>query len=87
MGYSVFLHPDVIKYLDSLQSKERERCYNSLRSLEDDPYTPRSNCDIRKIIGRGKAVYRLRVSDHRFLYVIKDNEVFVKEGFRRGRGY
>ena len=76
-----------MKYLDSLQPKERKRCYGSLKLLEKDPYTSRSNCDIKKIRGREKVAYRLRVGDYRFLYIIKGKEVFVKKGFMRGRGY
>jgi len=87
MTYLVLLHPDVIKYLDSLQSKENERCYNSLRCLEEDPFTSRPNCDIKKIKGKRKAIYRLRVGNHRFRYIIQGKEVLVREGFPRGRGY
>lgn len=87
MSYSVFLHPDVIKYLDFLEDRERRRCYDSLKRLEEDPYAPHSGCDIKKLVGKKKTAYRLRIEDHRFLYVIKNKEVFVEEAFRRGRGY
>ena len=76
-----------MKYLDSLQSKKRKSCYASLKLLEKDPYASRPNCDIKKIRGREKVAYRLRVGDCRFLYVVKGKEVFVKKGFTRGKGY
>jgi len=87
MNYSVFLHPDVIKYLDFLEDRERRGCYDSLKRSEEDPYTHRSGCDIKKLVGKKKTAYRLRIGDHRFLYVIKNKEVFVEEAFRRGGGY
>lgn len=86
MSYSVFLHPDVEKYLDSLSQSERKRCYISLKKLVEDPYKTRSGCDIKKMMGT-KPYYRLRVGNSRFLYVISGNEVLVEEAFKRGRGY
>ncbi|MFQ6127385.1 MAG: type II toxin-antitoxin system RelE/ParE family toxin [Thermoplasmata archaeon] len=86
MSYSVFLHPDVEKYLDSLPKGERKRCYESLKRLSDDPYKTRSGCDIKKMRGK-KPFYRLRLGNNRFLYVIKDDQVLVEEAFRRRRGY
>lgn len=86
MTYSVFLHPDVEEYLDSLSQNEREMCYLILKKLVDEPLKNRSGCDIKKMSGK-KLYYRLRVGDHRFLYVINGNEVLVEEAFKRGRGY
>jgi len=86
MSYSVFLHPDVEKYLDSLSEGEKKRCYNALKKLSEDPYKSRSGCDIKKMTGR-EPFYRLRVGDHRFLYVIKKQEVLVEEAFKREKGY
>ena len=86
MRYSVFLHPDVEKYLDSLSQRERKRCYKGLKKLAEDPHRARSGCDIQKMRGK-KTFYRLRVGNNRLLYVVKDNEVLVEEAFRRGREY
>jgi mRNA-degrading endonuclease RelE of RelBE toxin-antitoxin system len=87
MKHTVLLHPDAVKYLDSLTEKERARCYGGLKCLEEDPYTPRPKCDVRKLRGERKTAYRLRVGDHRFTYVVKEDHVYVEEAFRRGRGY
>jgi len=86
MSYSVLLHPDIEKYLDSLSQKEKERCYIGLKKLVEDPYKPRSGCDIKKMRGK-KLYYRLRVGSSRFLYIISGDEVLVEEAFKRGRGY
>ena len=86
MNFSVQLHPDVIKYLDSLSGKERKRCYVSLKKLSEDPYRSRSGCDIKKISGK-EEFYRLRVGGHRFLYVVQENEVLIEEAFKREKDY
>jgi len=86
MSHSVFLHPDVERYLDSLAQSERERCYLSLKRLTKDPYKSRSGCHVKKM-GGSKSYYRLRVGNNRFLYVIEGSEVFVEEAFKRGKGY
>lgn len=87
MSYKVSLHPDVVKYLDSLQMNERKKCYNSLKCLKEDPYHKRSSCDIKKLEGKDAAIYRLRTGRHRFLHIIKGQEVLIEEGFIRGKGY
>jgi len=86
MSHSVFLHPDVEGYLDSLSQSERKRCYTSLKKLADDPSKTSSGCDIKKMRGK-KQYYRLRVGNNRFLYVIIGNEVLVEEAFKRGKEY
>ena len=86
MNYAVLLHPNVVKYVDQLSEDERKRCYIGLKKLPNDPYNPRPGCDIKKMSGK-KDFYRLRVGSHRFLYVIKENEVLVEEGFKRERDY
>jgi mRNA-degrading endonuclease RelE of RelBE toxin-antitoxin system len=86
MTFSVELHPDVVKYMDSISQKERKRCFFGLKELEEDPIHPRSGCDIKKMSG-SKDYYRLRVGDHRFLYVIIKEKVMVEEAFLRGKGY
>ncbi len=86
MSYSVFLHPDVERYMDSLSERERKRCYQSLKRLPEDPFKPRSGCDIRKMAGK-KPFYRLRVGNHRFVYVVKEREILVEEAFKREKEY
>lgn len=83
----VRLHPDVRKYLDKLEESDTERCENSLKKLADEPYQSRPKCDIKKLKGKDKEIYRLRIGDHRFEYFIEDNKTWIVEAFRRGRGY
>jgi len=85
--FSVLLHPDVVKFLDRLPEEDRKRCVNALRMLKEDPFKSRPGADIKKLKGRDKTLYRLRVGDYRFEYFVEGNTVYVVEAFRRGRGY
>jgi len=83
MSRKVLLHLDVIKYLDSLEEKERARCYASLKRLEEDPVTS----DIKKLHGKRGPIYRLRAGEHRLIYLLSGQEALVQDAFRRGGGY
>lgn len=83
----VRLHPDVRDFLDELQDSDTERCEDSLKMLGEDPYRSRPKCDIKKLKGKDKEMYRLRVGDHRFEYFVEEDVIWVVEAFRRGRGY
>ena len=85
--FSVLIHPDVAKFLDKLSEEDRKRCVEALKRLKDDPFTPRPGADIKKLKGRDKTMYRLRVGDFRFEYFIEGNTVYIVEAFKRGRGY
>ncbi|MFB6209709.1 MAG: type II toxin-antitoxin system RelE/ParE family toxin [Candidatus Nanohaloarchaea archaeon] len=81
----VRLHPDVRQYLDELQASDTERCEESLEKLGEDTYRSGPRCDIKKLKGKDREMYRLRVGDHRFEYFIDDDKVWIVEAFRRGR--
>ncbi len=85
--FSVLIHPDVAKFLDKLSKEDRRRCVEALRRLKEDPFTPRPGADIKKLKGRDKTMYRLRVGDFRFEYFVEGNTVYVVEAFRRSKGY
>lgn len=83
----VRLHPDVKSYLDDLEDSDQDRCEDSLKEVGDEPFRSRPKCDIKKLKGRDKTMYRLRVGDHRFEYFVEEDKVWIVEAFRRGRGY
>ena len=82
----VVIHPRVQKYLENHED-EKERLIDHLKKLGDDPYTPRSGADIKKLKGKEHEMYRLRVGEHRFEYFIDEGKVWIDEAFKRGRGY
>ena len=89
MAYRVMVHPDARKALDGLPRDRRTKVLAALHRLAEDPITPRPMVDIRRIKGPAgrRDVYRLRVGDHRVLYDVEKDTIWVTEIFRRGRGY
>lgn len=83
----VRLHPEVKSYLDELEEGDMERCKDSLRMLEYDPFRSRPKCDLKKLRGRKRKIYRLRVGNHRFEYFVEDETIWIVDAFRRERGY
>jgi mRNA-degrading endonuclease RelE of RelBE toxin-antitoxin system len=76
MTYQVWLQPDEVRL-----------CKDSLFKLREDPFRRRSGCDIKKLEGYRKKLYRLRVGKHRFEYFVKEKDVVVYQAFHRERGY
>ncbi|MBI4174655.1 MAG: type II toxin-antitoxin system RelE/ParE family toxin [Candidatus Aenigmarchaeota archaeon] len=87
MAYEVRLHPRVQEFLDSLSEKERNRCVLILENLKDGPFKSRSGADIKKLKGKLRDLFRLRVGEYRFEYFFEENIVWVTKSFRRGHGY
>ena len=81
----VRVHPKVKNYLD--ECGEKQRLKEGLARLGEDPFTSRSGLDIKKLKGKTHDVYRLRIGEHRFVYFVDDEIVWVQNAFRRERGY
>lgn len=90
MSYRVLLHPRRAKrVLEDLDEGTRARIKEALRRLEEDPFTRRSGADIKRIStdDAGHPVHRLRVGDHRCVYVVVEGEIRVTKIFHRSEGY
>jgi mRNA interferase RelE/StbE len=87
--YEVRLHRGVVKFLDRLEPRLRERIKSALKRLGEDPYQSRSGVDVARLGGtKGRQdLYRLRVGDYRVIYAIEGSVVYVTELFHRGKGY
>ena len=89
MHYEVKLHRGVVKFLERLEPKVRDRIESALRRLGENPYEPRSGVDVARLAGtKGRQdLYRLRVGDYRGIYAIEGRVVYVTDLFHRGEGY
>jgi mRNA interferase RelE/StbE len=83
----VLVSRPALAQLDELPSKERRRVVRGLEALGEDPFTPRSGCDIKKLEVGTPPKYRLRVGEWRAVYVVEPAEVRAISIFRRGQGY
>ena len=84
----MLLSDEALAFLQSLETRRRDRVLDHLKALETDPFRARPRADIKNC-GRhdGQTFYRLRVGDLRVVYVVEGRQVKVTEIFRRGRGY
>ncbi|MFI5450011.1 MAG: type II toxin-antitoxin system RelE/ParE family toxin [Candidatus Bathyarchaeia archaeon] len=89
MLYEVKLHRSVVKSLESIEPKFRERIKSALRRLGENPYEPRSGVDLARLAGtKGRQdLYRLRIGDYRAIYAIEGKVIYVTDLFHRGKGY
>ena len=57
------------------------------RETERGSFYIQKRLDIKKLKGKTHDVYRLRIGEHRFVYFVDDEIVWVQNAFRRERGY
>jgi mRNA-degrading endonuclease RelE of RelBE toxin-antitoxin system len=70
-----------------LESSIQDRIKKALALLKDDPFTPRPKADIKKLKGPRRDYFRLRIGDHRAIYVIEEKRVFVAKILPRSKAY
>lgn len=76
------------RHFRRLPDDVQRRIKRGLHALENDPLTPRSGADIKRLSGSDPPKLRLRVGDYRILYQVeKGGAVFILYVFGRGRGY
>jgi len=81
MGYSLFFHKKVKKFISELDYSQKDRVKEKLVYFAQNPYVG----DIKKVKGK-KDVFRLRIGDFRILYILDDKErslYIVKIDFRK----
>jgi mRNA-degrading endonuclease RelE of RelBE toxin-antitoxin system len=83
IAFKVRISPQVGKYLKSLDKRDAREIKDHINELKDDPFTPRSQCDIIKEKGKRPPLYRLRVGRHRAEYFIEGDTVFISKMFPR----
>lgn len=79
---------DAQKYLDNLDNKQVRNIKKHLKELEDDPFKPRSGCDLDIIAGSGTPLmYRQRIGKYRAEYFVDEEEctVYITDIFLKRR--
>jgi mRNA-degrading endonuclease RelE of RelBE toxin-antitoxin system len=78
MSFQVLLSPDAQKYLDTLDEKRARNIKKHLKELQNDPYKPRSGCDIDIIAASGyPPMRRQRIGKYRAEYFVGEEECTV----------
>ncbi len=82
MSYTVYLHPNVVKFLRKLPESDVQRIRAKLTELIN-PYS------VRAVKLKGNEAFRIRVGGYRILYTVDDDRkvVVVFKVDRRDRVY
>jgi len=89
MGFTVEVHPRVVKAMKSLPPAHYERIHTLLKVLREEP-VPAGIYDVKKLKGTGDlALYRVRAGEYRLIYAVdwKRDLVRVLRLESRGRAY
>lgn len=84
MTFPVLLSESAVRRLKKLPAKTRAQITGGLRVLEEDPFHPRANADIRVVEGTNPQKFWLRMGDGRAVFAILNGTVRVIEIFVRG---
>ena len=68
------LRKDLIRIARAGRKDIVRKAADMLERLQDDPYTPRSGMDIRRLGGFAEPVFRIRIGEYRLVYVIDEKE-------------
>lgn len=85
--HRVLISETAVRQLRDLPDADRERIKGALAQLADDPFRPRPGVDIKRLRGPGREYHRLRVGDHRAIYVVEGDRVLVAKVVRRSKAY
>jgi mRNA-degrading endonuclease RelE of RelBE toxin-antitoxin system len=83
VSFKIAISSQAQKYMKSLNKDEARVIKSHINELRQDPYTPRSQCDIIKERGKRPPLYRLRIGRHRAEYFIEGSTVFISKMFPR----
>ena len=83
VSFNIAISPQAQKYMKSLSKDEARVIKIHVNELKQDPYTPRSQCDVIKVKGKRPPLYRLRIGRHRVEYFIEGDTVYISKMFQR----
>lgn len=84
--FEVRLHNRVVTFLKELEKGRARKMRKAIDKVAENPFVHRAGCDIKKLSGK-RNVYRLRVGDYRFIYVVDRHVILLIEAFQREKGY
>ena len=85
--FEIFVSTTASKELNKPESKIKERIKRKVREISADPYNLKGLLDIKKLAGKKRTYYRLRVGDYRIIYFLEDNMVKVVRVATRSDAY
>ena len=86
-NYEVLLSRTARRQMADLPPEIQERVKEKLKELKNSPYKAGPKMDIKKLKGPKRFYYRIRIGDHRTIYVIDGNRVLVAKILPRDKAY
>jgi len=83
VAFKIAISLQAQKYMKSLDRPDARKIKAHINELRQDPYTPRSQCDILKEKGKRPPLYRMRVGKHRVEFFIEEDTIFISRMFQR----
>ena len=73
------------KFLRKLDSSTWKRIINKIEGLKEDPFP----ADVKRVVGRKEKTFRVRVGDHRILFLVffDKNLLFISKIEKRSKVY
>ena len=87
MGYRVLVSKTFQQKFYQTQKIFQNKIRNALKELQNDPYSPRPNCDIKPLKDTKPKKHRLRVSNYRIIYIVEQKKIKVIDLIKREIGY
>lgn len=87
MNYKVYVSRTFQKKYNLLQKRIQNLIKKTLKELQKDPFTSRSNCDIKLLKDTKPKKHRLRVSNYRVIYLVETKDIKVIDLIKREAGY
>ena|GEM_PF-683342 len=86
--WNILISESARKDFYNLDKSIQNRIKKSFLWLKENPFASRSGADIKRIQGsREPYFYRLRVGNHRIIYMVEEMEVKVTRIMLRKKGY
>ena len=85
--YEVLLSETACRQLRGLPVDVADRIKVALMELAKDPYRPRPKVDIKRLKGPKRDYFRLRIGDHRAIFVVDGRRVMVAKVLPRSKAY
>jgi mRNA-degrading endonuclease RelE of RelBE toxin-antitoxin system len=87
MSYKVLVSKTFQQKFYQTQKNFQNKIRNSLKELQNDPYSQRLNCDIKPLKDTKPKKHRLRVNDYRIIYIVEQKKIKVIDLIKREIGY
>jgi len=87
MSYKVLVSKTFQHKFNQIQKNLQNNIRKSLKELQIDPFTPRSNCDVKSLKDTRPKKYRLRIGNYRVIYIVDQKEIKIIDLIKREIGY